>query len=265
MRSPTEDDFLDELGDGDGTTRQTTQSQNRLLRLFWKLFQTRQQPMMMNDHIPLNIHIPEPHQSSRSSCFTCGCCGFTFSLLFVLVSLASLITVYSMWAHVIALSTTITGLGVRGLGLQGHYTFTGFLDSSSQSISQSSIVVSSSSTTTSSTNSSNPKVALLHGWFDLHSQRTDWNVVLFQDTFGLFLSPNPSGRFYLWAKRFNETTQTLEHTVGSPWVLDSVRVGSKTGNDLPEFLKQGIDDNHPLFYSFVIHSSRTTWSVPLSK
>jgi len=257
MRPSTEDTFIYDHEDNELV--QAPQTQDRWFRLLSKLFKVKQQP----DSIPFNINIPDSSRSpSSSSCFTCGCCGFVFSLIFVIVGLGCLITVYSMWSYVIALSTTVTGLGVRGLGLQGHYTFTGIMSGPSQESinSQVSMVMS-----TASSNSTNPKVAILNGWFDLHSQRTDWNVVLFRDTFGLFLSPNPSGRFYLWAKHLNETTDTLEHAIGSPWNLNSVRVGSKTGNGLPEFLKQGNDDTRPLFYWFVVQSSQTTWSVPLSQ
>jgi hypothetical protein len=162
-----------------------------------------------------------------------------------LVALSCFITVFSLWGHVVAVSTQLTGLATKTLGLQGHYTFTGFRNNAN----------------TMSITDVSGQVAVLHGSFDLHAQRTDWNVVLFEDTFGLFLSPNPSGRFYLWAKRFNATTHVLEHTTGSPWALQSVRVGSTTGNDLPVFIRQPPDE--PLFYFFVIQSSQTTWSVPL--
>lgn len=216
----------------------TPAAQSLLVRLSNKLLRGSAENMVYTTTTP----------PSSNSCVSCGCCSVMFSVLFLIVGLVCFITVYSLWGHVIAGSTELTGLATKYMGLQGHYTFTGFMDGAAQSLAQANIA------------STTQTVAVLHGWFDLHAQRTDWDVVLFQDTFGLFLAPNPSGQFYLWARRFNKTTHVLDHAAGSPWPLGSVRTGSKTGNDLPPFLAR---ETEPLFYSFVIQSTHATWSVPL--
>jgi len=194
-----------------------------------------------------------PEISTPRAC-SCGCCSIAFSVLVLIVSLSCFITAYSLWGHVIAGSTELTGMATRVLGLQGHYTFTGIVGSTGQTVAGMPTIKSTATVSTTT------PVAILHGWVDMHAQRTDWNVVLFQDTFGLFLNPNPSGRFCIWAKLLNETSHVLEHTAGSPWFLEG-RTGSKTGAELPAFLRQ--PPNKPLFYEFVIQSSLTTWSVPL--
>lgn len=184
------------------------------------------------------------------SCFRCGCCGVGLIFVVLLVALAMLITSYSLWTQVASASTSFTGMATRLFGLQNHYTFTGFTSVGGTEVSQTSLGVAST-----------PQVGLLHGWFDLHAQRTDWEVLAFQDTAGLFLSPNPSGRFYLWAKAFNTTTNTLEHVAGSPWNLGAVRTGSKTGDEIPAFVRN--PPAQPLFFWFVVQSSQTLWSTPL--
>lgn len=228
MRSTTENDFMYD------TEPMTPAATGLLTRLSNTLLRRNSEPTVV-------------YAAPNSSCVSCGCCSVMFSVMFLVVGLVCFITVYSLWGNVVAGSTVLTGLATKYMGLQGHYTFTGFMDGTTQSLALASIA-------------STQTVGVLHGRFDIHAQRTDWDVVLFQDTFGLFLAPNPSGQFYLWARYFNKTTHVLEHAAGSPWALGSVRTGSKTGNDLPAFLKQ---ETEPLFYSFVIQSAHATWSVPL--
>lgn len=186
------------------------------------------------------------------SCFRCGCCGVSLIFIVLLLALAMLITSYSLWSQVANASTSFTGMATRLFGLQNHYTFTSFTASTGGGeVSQTSLGIASS-----------PSVGILHGWFDLHAQRTDWEVLLFQDTAGLFLSPNPSGQFYLWAKVFNTSTHTLDHVAGSPWNLGAVRTGSKTGDDIPAFIRNP-PAKQPLFLWFVVQSSQALWSTPL--
>lgn len=233
MRSQSEDAFLE---DDVGTTDARP--------VYRKLFSRMQSLLTSPKPTPTVIYANEPKQA----CLSCGCCGMSLLFIGLIAVLVFFITTYSLWTQVIGASTTFTGLMTRTLALQTHYTFTEFMETGGGNVN------SLSATSTG-------EVAILHGWFDLHSQRTDWNVVLFQDTFGNF----PNGSFFLWAKRLNETTHTMDHVQGSPWPLNSTRTGSKTGQDLPPFLRQGLDDPNksPLFYWFVVQSSQTLWSARL--
>jgi len=250
MRSEIEDAYMEE-NDMEPVTQGTGAGRNVMSRLLSKLLQVNR--TSSPPPLPMTIHMPEP-AGARGGCMSCGCCAVLLAFVFLLAGLAMFITAYALWTPVIAASTELTGWTTRLLGLQGHYTFTGFMGTGGAALTQETV----------GTSSTAPQAAVVHGWFDLHAQRTDWNVVLFQDTFGLFLAPNPSGRFYLWAKQFNETTHTLEHAPGSPWLLNSTRTGSRSSGDLPVFVRQGGSGSaEPLFYWFVIQSSQTTWSIPL--